>query len=330
MLTLKTIDAHAEGGPLRLVVEGFPAPRGTTMADKVEWARRHADGLRRLLMLEPRGHADMCGAILTEPVSPGSHAGVIFMNGGGYPPMSGHGLVAVTTIALERGLLMAGGDGLSVTFDTAAGVVRARATGGSEAVERVSFVNVPSFVIQGGLVVKAAGRHVRADVAFGGAFYAIVDSEGVGLSVDSSHVPELRRTGIEITRAVDAAQAVAHPVDPRVEGVSGTIFTAPPRGRGADLRNVTVLGDGQIDRSPGGTGTAAVMSVLDAMGLIADGQRFVHEGLIDTRITGRVVSRTSVGAYDAIVTEMEGSAWITGEHTFLASPGDPLRGGFRV
>jgi len=184
--------------------------------------------------------------------------------------------------------------------------------------------------MQAGVVVKAAGRRVRADVAFGGAFYAIVDSEGVGLSVDSSHVPELRRTGIEITRAVAAAQAIAHPLEPRVEGLAGTIFTAPPRAADAALRHVTVFSGGQIDRSPGGTGTAAVMSVLDAMGLIGEGQRFVHEGLIDTRIVARVVSRTSVGAYDAIIAEMEGSAWITGEHTFVDSPDDPLREGFRV
>src|SRR6187402_123608 len=118
MVTLKTIDAHAGGGPLRLVVDGFPAPRGRTMPDKVDWVRRHGDQLRRVLMREPRGHADLCGALLTEPAAPGSHAGVIFMNGGGYPALSGHGILAVTTIALERGLLMPGGDGMTVVFDT--------------------------------------------------------------------------------------------------------------------------------------------------------------------------------------------------------------------
>src|SRR5688572_430082 len=146
MVTLKTIDAHAEGGPLRLVVDGFPTPRGRTMADKVEWVRRHADTLRRTLMREPRGHADMAGALLTEPVAPGSHAGVIFMNASGYPALSGHGIVALTTIVLERRLLMPGGDGMTIAFDTAAGPVRARAAGTAERVDRVTMVNVPAFV----------------------------------------------------------------------------------------------------------------------------------------------------------------------------------------
>ena len=168
MVTLNTIDAHAGGGPLRLVVNGFPAPRGRTMADKVEWVRHHADHLRRLLMREPRGHADMSGAVLTEPIAPGSHAGVIFMNASGYPALSGHGIVALTTIALERGLLMPGGDGMTIVFDTAAGTVRARAAGTVERVARVALINVASFVAQGSLSVKAAGRQLRADVAFGG------------------------------------------------------------------------------------------------------------------------------------------------------------------
>jgi proline racemase len=330
MVVLKTIDAHAGGGPLRLVVDGFPAPRGRTMADKVKWVGQHADHLRRLLMREPRGHADMSGAVLTEPVAPGSHAGVIFMNASGYPALSGHGIVALTTIALERRLLMPGGDGMTIVFDTAAGTVRARADGTLERVEHVTLVNVPSFVAQGGLGVKAAGRQLRADVAFGGGFYAIVDSEAVGLSVDASRVPELRRAGMEISAAVDAVQAWIHPATGLDEGIAGTLFTAPPRSEGADLRSVTVFTDGQVGRSPGGTGTAALIAVLDAMGLVADGRPFVHEGLVETRLSGRVASRTTIGGLDAIVAEIEGSAWITGEHTFVAAPGDPFAEGLTL
>src|SRR5215208_2202638 len=207
MIRVKTIDAHAGGEPLRLIVDGFPTPRGRTMLEKREWVRTHADHLRRALMLEPRGHADMYGAILTEPVSPGSHAGVLFMHNEGYSTMCGHGIVAVTTIALERGLLMPGGDGASIVYDSPAGTIKARASlegpPGSDGSDRltasgsrgldgsggdsgcrvmsVAFVNVPSFVLHGGLIVKLGTRQLRADVAFGGAFYAIVDSEAVGL-----------------------------------------------------------------------------------------------------------------------------------------------------
>ena len=342
MITLKTIDAHAAGEPLRLIVAGFPSPRGKTMLAKRDWVRTHADHLRRALMLEPRGHADMYGAILTEPVMPGSHAGVLFMHNEGYSTMCGHGVIAVTTMALERGLLMPGGDGTTIVYDAPAGTVRARATiraggagetgraGGSVRVERVAFVNVPSFVLHGGLAVKLASRTIRADIAFGGAFYAIVDSESVGLPIDVAHLPELRRAGMEIKHAIEAALTIVHPLDPGLTGIYGTIFTGPPADEGADLRNVTIFADAEVDRSPCGTGTAAVMAVVDAMGLLASDRPFVHESLIGTRFNGRVVSRAQVGEHAAIVPEIEGSAWITGEHTFLVDEADPLSEGFRI
>jgi len=336
MLTVKTIDAHAAGEPLRLIVDGFPSPRGKTMLDKREWVRAHADHLRRALMLEPRGHADMYGAILTEPVSPGSHAGVLFMHNEGYSTMCGHGIVAVTTIALERGLIMPGPNGTSVVYDSPAGTIRARArmgaggAGGAGRVESVAFLNVPSFVLHGGLTVKLGARPIRADVAFGGAFYAIVDSEAVGLPIDIPHLPELRRVGMEIKRAIEDAHTVTHPLEPGLGGIYGTIFTGPPTDERADLRNVTIFADAEVDRSPCGTGTAAVMAVIDAMGLLSEDRPFVHESLIGTRFTGRVSSRTVVGERQAIVPEIEGSAWITGEHTFIVDETDPLKDGFRI
>jgi proline racemase len=341
MLTLKTIDAHAAGEPLRLIVGGFPSPRGKTMLAKREWVRTHADHLRRALMLEPRGHADMYGAILTEPVTAGSHAGVLFMHNEGYSTMCGHGVIAVTTMALERGLLMPGGDGTTIVYDSPAGTIRARAklgtggagrVGGAEGVrvESVAFLNVPSFVLHGGLAVTLASRTIRADVAFGGAFYAIVDSEAVGLPIDGAHLPELRRAGMEIKHAIEAALTIVHPLDAGLTGIYGTIFTGPPNDERADLRNVTIFADAEVDRSPCGTGTAAVMAVIDAMGLLASDRPFVHESLIGTRFNGRVASRAEVGEHQAIVPEIEGSAWITGEHTFLVDDDDPLREGFRI
>jgi proline racemase len=358
MLTLKTIDAHAAGEPLRLIVDGFPSPRGKTMLEKRAWVSRHSDHLRRALMLEPRGHADMYGAILTEPVMPGSHAGVLFMHNEGYSTMCGHGVIAVTTIALERGLIMPGQDGGAVVYDSPAGTIRARArwaglpteaqsakvggagrAGAAEGagqttvaarVESVSFVNVPSFVLHGGLSVKLASRQIRVDVAFGGAFYAIVDSEAVGLPIDAAHLPELRRVGMEIKEAIESVHDITHPLERGLQGIYGTIFTGPPSDEGADLRNVTVFADAEVDRSPCGTGTAAVMAVVEAMGLLSDTKPFVHESLIGTRFSGRVSARTVVGDLEAIVPEIEGSAWITGEHTFLVDDDDPLKNGFRL
>jgi proline racemase len=305
------------------------------MLDKREWLRREGDRWRRILLLEPRGHADLCGAILTEPVAPGSHAGILFLHNSGYAALSGHAVIAVTTIALERGLIMPGGDGSALVFDTPAGVIRARAhragaAGRPERVERVTFVNVPSFVLHAGLPITVGPRKFRADVAYGGAFYAIVDSEAVGLPLDAAHLPELRRAGVAIVQAIENGHRIVHPADEALHGVDGTIFTAPPSDDQAALKNVLIFADGQAERSPGGTATAAVMAVVDAMGLIDAGIPFVHESVIGTRFTGRISGRTTVGDYPAIIPEIAGAAWITGEHTFFINEDDPLKEGFRV
>jgi trans-L-3-hydroxyproline dehydratase len=329
-LRIRTIDAHAAGEPLRLIVDGFPQVKGRTMLEKREYVRRHHDAIRRALMLEPRGHADMYGAVLTEPVSDSADAGVLFMHNEGYSTMCGHGVIAVVTIALERGLLSLGDGQSEIVLDSPAGAVRARFARANNRVERVAFVNVPSFVLHAGLPVKLRDRTLRADVAFGGAFYAIVDAEAAGLTLEPRRLPEIRRAGMDIKEQVEAAIAVVHPLENGLKGIYGTIFTGPPAVQGADLRNVTVFADAEVDRSPCGTGTCAVMAVLDAMGLLLPDHAFTHESIVSTTFRGRILSRTQVGDLPAIVPEIEGSAWITGEHTFIVSGDDPLRAGVRL
>ena len=337
--SLKTIDAHVAGEPLRLVVEGMPRPSGKTMAQKRDWMERHADDLRRALVLEPRGHRDMCGAMFTEPVSPGSDAGVIFFHNEGYPAMSGHGAIASATIALERNLLPAvssaiGRQEVAVAFDTVAGTVHVRprlqTRGDSYTVDSVMFTNVPSFVWSGGQSVRLGSRELRVDIAFGGVFYAIVDTEAIGIPLNGSRLPELRRLGVDIRTAVNSAITVSHPADETLGGVTGVIFTGPPQDPEAHLRNVTVFANGAVDRSPCAAGTSAVMSVLDAMGLLLDDHPFVHESIIGTLHRGRVTGRTQVGEYAAIITEIEATASVTGEHTFFLDEEDPLRDGFEL
>jgi proline racemase len=329
----RTLDAHAAGEPLRLIVEGFPSPKGRTMLEKRAWVKKHADPVRRALMLEPRGHADMYGAVLTEPVTPGADAGVLFMHNEGYSTMCGHGIVAVTTMAIERSLIHPR-EPHTIVYDAPAGPILARAQVGAREdslrVERVAFDNVPSFVFAPGVPVRAGGRDLKVDVAFGGAFYAILDAEAAGLAVTPARLPDLRRVGMEIKRAVEAALTVVHPLDKGLNGIYGTIFTGPPERSDADLKNVTTFADAEVDRSPCGTGTCAVMAVLDAMGLLPHGRAFGHESLIGTLFNGRITGRTRVGDFDAILPELEGSAWITGEHVFLVDDEDPLKGGFRL
>jgi proline racemase len=329
---LRTIDAHTAGEPLRLIIDGWPAPRGTTMLERRAWAGRHQDRLRRLLMFEPRGHFDMYGALLTEPERPDSHAGVLFMHNAGFSTMCGHGIIAVVTIALERGLIAPGGDGVSIVLDAPAGQIRARAVlregDGPRRVERVSFVNVPSFVLASAVPVRVGDRAVPVDVAFGGAFYAIVDAEAAGVPLMAERLDDLRALGMKIKHEVEAAIPVQHPIEAGLKGIYGTIFTGPATSERADLRNVTVFADAEVDRSPCGTGTCAVLAVLDAMGLASADRPFVHESLIGTAFSARVVSRVAVGDIDAIVPELTGSAWITGEHTFIVHDDDALAEGF--
>ena len=321
------------------------------MLEKRAWAQKRLDHLRKAIMLEPRGHTDMYGALLTEPVTAESDAGVLFMHNEGWSTMCGHGIIAVTTMAIERGLIwssrgnpeigapataLSAGKPVSadLRYDTPAGVVQARAHlahhGDSVRVESVAFRNVASFVFEPSLMVQAGGRNVPVDVAFGGAFYAIVDSEAAGVPIDAAHLPELRKLGMTIAREVEKLRRIVHPNDPGLEGIYGTIFTAPAHLPDAHLRNVTIFADAEVDRSPCGTGTAAVMAVLNDMGLLLDDVPFVHESIVGTTFKGRVVDRVAVGEKSAIIPEIEGAAWITGEHTFLIDGDDPLKAGFRL
>ena len=340
---IQTIDAHAAGEPLRLVIDGLPAPEGRTMLEKRAWAQKRLDHLRKALILEPRGHTDMYGALLTEPVTKNSHAGVLFMHNEGWSTMCGHGIIAVTTIAIERSLIYSkkthSGNGgtptsMDIRYDTPAGPVEARALlsqhGDSVRVESVSFRNVASFVFEPSLLVPIGSRKIPVDIAFGGAFYAIVDSEAAGVPIDAAHLPELRKLGMTIAREVEKLRRVVHPNDSGLEGIYGTIFTAPAQSGEAHLRNVTIFADAEVDRSPCGTGTAAVMAVLNDMGLLLDDVPFVHESIVGTTFKGRVIERVEMGERNAIVPEIEGSAWITGEHTFLIDGDDPLKAGFRL
>jgi len=322
------------------------------MLEKRAWAQKRLDHLRKAIILEPRGHTDMYGALLTEPATHDAHAGVLFMHNEGWSTMCGHGIIAVTTMAIERGLIYCGdkgtpGDGglstalsagkptsIEIRYDTPAGPVRARAHlahhGDAVRVESVAFRNVASFVYEPSVLVPVGNRKVPVDIAFGGAFYAIVDSEAAGVPVDAAHLPELRKLGMTIAREVERIRKVVHPLDAGLEGIYGTIFTAPAQIADAHLRNVTIFADAEVDRSPCGTGTAAVMAVLNDMGLLLDDVPFVHESIVGTTFRGRVIERVEVGEKSAIVPEIEGSAWITGEHTFLIDGDDPLKAGFRL
>jgi len=338
-MIIRTIDAHVSGAPLRLVVEGAPLLEAGTLVDRLEELRSAHDAFRRAIMSEPRGHSAMSGALLLPPDSSDADAGVVFMHAGGWSPLCGHGVIAVATIAAGRGLIAGPRERDVLRFDTAAGPVLARLRvptderTGPARFAGVAWSGVAARVVRAGLSVRLSRRRALVDVASAGETYAIVDAESVGVALDVDHVPEMRRTAKEIAEAVEGALTTPAQTGheevppPDTVRVAGTVLTGPPAGP-ADLRSVVVYDDGSIDRSPGGIATCAVMAVIDAMGLVRGDQLLTLESLIGTCFTGRVTDRVSVGDHPAILPEIEGRAFITGDHAFIIDDEDPLRDGF--
>jgi proline racemase len=313
---IATTDYHTAGEPFRIVNGGVPEIPGPSILDKRAWAMEHLDGVRRLLVLEPRGHADMYGGFVVEPDDAGADLGVLFFHNDGFSTACGHGTIALVTWALESGrLAMPEGDGeREVVVDVPSGRLPTWATVREGRVERVRFRNVPGFVLRTDVEVEG----VRADIAFGGAFYAIVEApEGVR----PKRLPELIAQGRRIKDALNQAGGIAHPLEPRLRDIYGVIWTEGPR-------NVTVFADGEVDRSPCGSCTSARLALLHHRGRLAPGRPFTVRSIIDTAFEGTIVEETSVAGLPAVVTEVAGSAHPTGRHEFVLDPSDPLGEGF--
>jgi len=327
---ISTIDAHAAGEPLRIITAGLPPLLGATVLDRRRYMAEHYDDVRRTLLFEPRGHADMYGAVLTPPVSPGADFGVLFLTNEGYSTMCGHGVIALTTVLLETGMLSLRGSRTEVVYDSPAGLIRASAEVEGDRVLSVAFRNVPAFRYAQGLDLATSAGPVRVDVSYGGAFYALVDGGHLGVEVLPENAGSLTRLGMEVKRAVDREIEVVHPDEPELRGIYGTIISEPPRSAGGDGRNITIYAEGAVDRSPCGTGTSAKLACLFANGRIACGQPYVHESVIETTFCGRVLGETSVGPYPAVETEIAGRGFVTGFQQFVVDPEDPTAGGFLV
>jgi len=328
---IRTIDAHAGGEPLRVILDGFPELAGDSILARRRAARDGHDALRTTLMWEPRGHADMYGCLITPAVTEDADFGVLFLHNEGWSTMCGHGIIAVTKVALETGLVMMRGPETVVRIDSPAGPITATARVGNDRVESVRFRNVPSFVLDLDQHIEIPGLgDVRYDLAFGGAFYAYVRAADIGLACSPNEVPQLIDVGMRIKRAVMARRPIPHPFEEDLSFLYGTIFIAPPLSEGADSRNVCIFAEGEVDRSPTGTGVSGRMALHYARGEVARGEPRVIESIVGSRFTGRVVEETVFGPHRAIIPEVEGTAHITGTHTFLIDPADPLKDGFLV
>ncbi|GAB4540677.1 MAG: proline racemase family protein [Anaerolineae bacterium] len=328
-MRITTIDAHAEGEPLRVITGGLPPIPGDTILERRRYLRENLDYLRTALMWEPRGHADMYGALMTDPVTAEADAGVLFMHNEGYSTMCGHGIIGLVTVALETGMLPVKGPVTTVKLDTPAGLVTARARLQNGRVRSVAFENVPSFVYALDQTVDVPGLGVvRYDVAFGGAFYAYCQAVDLGVGLGPADFRRLIEVGTAVKHAVMESLPVQHPFEDDLSFLYGTIIIGPPQSSAAHSRNVCIFAEGEVDRCPTGTGVSGRLALNYARGQLAEGDPFVVESIIGTRFTGRILGTSTFGGYQAIIPEIEGSAHIVGRHEFLIDPDDPLRDGF--
>jgi len=330
-MKLAAIEAHAEGEPLRVIYSGFPESRGATILDRRRDAMARWDHLRTALMWEPRGHADMYGCLITPAVTPAADFGVLFLHNEGYSTMCGHGIIAITTVVLETGLIAITSPETVVRIDTPAGLVTAHARTPSGKVESVYFHNVPAFVVALDEIVEVPGiGRVQYDLAFGGAYYAYVQAEQVGLTCAPENFRALIEKGMAIKRAVMRHRAIQHPYEADLNFLYGTILIGPALQPGADSRNVCIFAEGEVDRSPTGTGVSGRMAIHYARGEVALHQPLVIESIIGSRFSGKVAGTTQYGPYAAVIPEVEGRAFITGRSEFWIDPDDPLNHGFML
>jgi proline racemase len=320
-MEIAATDYHTAGEPFRIVEEGVVDIPGETVAARREHAARsdEVDRVRRLLCHEPRGHADMYGCFLVPPDDEGADLGVLFWHKDGYSTACGHGTIALGAWAVESGRVTAPADGeVDVTIDVPSGRVVARVRRRAGVVESVAFRNVPSYVVARGVQADS----VEVDVAFGGAIYAFVPAERLGLRVVPESLPELIAAGRRVKRALAGTGVARHPTDHRLSGIYGTVIheeLGP-----LHHRNVAIFADGEVDRSPTGSATSARTALLAADGALDSWETWRNDSIVGTTFHARAIGETT----DGLLTEVEGTAFRTAEHRFVLDRRDPLGTGF--
>ena len=327
---VRTVDYHTAGEPFRIVTAGVPELEGRRILDRRRWAKENLDDVRRLLVNEPRGHADMYGCFVTPPDDDWADLGVVFFHNEGYSTACGHGTIALVTWAIDSGRIAVepGSSRVSVTVDVPSGRLACEARLDDEGkVEAVRFRNVPSFVLARDVTVRTSRGPITVDVAYGGAFYATLEAASVGLGLNRADLPQLIALQRELRPALERSLDVVHPAERDLAGIYGVIFWE--RIGPAEQRNVAVFANGEIDRSPCGSGTSARLAVLRERGELAIGEPFRHRSLVDSTFEAWVVDEgPAVGRHRSVITEVEGSAYRTGESMFSLDPRDPLGTGF--
>lgn len=328
---LQVVDAHTVGEFCRIVIGGFPEPEGTTMIEKKKWMEENYDKVRTALMFEPRGHHDMFGAFLCEPVNPEADFGVMFMDTGGYLNMCGHCTIGAVTVILESGLKEMHEGENEVVLDAPAGLIRTTALVKDGKVEHVTLTNVPAFVYKENQKVTVDGKEIEFTISFGGSFFALVDTTKLDLGeINSKSVPAYTDLGMKMLDEINKTIPVKHPLLD-IDTVDLVEFYGPtPNPDKANMRNVVIFGDYMADRSPCGTGTSAKLATLHHWGEIKVGEEFVYESFIGSLFKGVIKETTKVEDFDAVIPMITGSCYLTGVATYLIDPTDPLKYGFQV
>ena len=328
------IDAHTAGEPLRIIKSGVPPIKGNTMLEKRKYFKKNYDNIRKLLMLEPRGHSGMYGCIITSSVTKDGDIGVLFTHNDGLSTMCGHGIIAVTKVAIETGILeIENSSYKKVKIDTPAGRVVAIAELENGFVKNVKFNNVPSFVYKEDLELNMDDYgKVTINIVFGGAFYVFVSASEFNLKVEPKFLSKLVEIGMKLKYKVMDIIKVEHPIEKDLNGIYGTIFTEPLINKRNKIisKNVCVFADGQVDRSPTGTGTGARVALLNKKGFMDKKHELINKSIIDTIFTGRIVEFNKIQKFNSIIPQIEGNANIIGFNKIVLEPDDPLSNGFRI
>lgn len=326
--SIKTIDSHTMGESTRIVYDGFPELSGSTMMDKKRDLMRRYDFLREALMLEPRGHRDMFGALITEPVHPEADCGVIFMDSGGCLNMCGHGSIGTASMLVETGMVKVTEPVTEVVLDAPSGIIRTSVSVRNGRATEVSILNVPSFLYRPDVEIDTdRWGVVRCDISFGGSFFALVNAEDIGLSLGRENIEEITALGMELRERINESVEIRHPyLD--ITTVDLVEFYAHTDTPGADMKNCVIFGDAQADRSPCGTGTSAKLAALVAKGELGLHQEFVYESITGSLFRGEAVETVEIGGRTGIIPRITGSAYITGFNDWIIDGDDPLRYGF--
>ena len=327
--SIQAIDSHTAGEATRIVVGGIPNIKGNSMPEKKEYLEENLDYLRTAIMLEPRGHNDMFGSVMTQPCCPDADFGIIFMDGGGYLNMCGHGTIGAMTAAIETGVVPAVEPVTHVVMEAPAGIIRGDVTVVDGKAKEVSFLNVPAFLYKEGVEVDLPGvGTVKFDISFGGSFFAIIHASQLGLKIEPQNAGKLTELAMKLRDIINEKIEIQHPTLAHIKTVDLVEIYDEPTHPEATYKNVVIFGQGQVDRSPCGTGTSAKLATLHAKGELKVGEKFVYESILGTLFKGEIVEETKVADFNAVVPKLTGSAYITGFNHFVIDEEDPLKHGF--